>query len=485
MSEVYNDEPLDALTQITFTLVGADYSGVDIQAIEYIVEDSRSAPPAGTLVYNYGEGVSPIVDLRYDLDERDPMARTNDEASEYYFENYHVSLAYNESVRFSATIYTSDCLCEFHFVALLSDGSYVHIDNSGKPWIVSAFATSYQVAYSRSTEDGGIPRPCDWGDELLSTGARVEVQGRTTRTGLVVALTVFAAMVGACGNAGERGGDATRSAEPPIRILNSDVSSTVTRSVTSSIASSSESAGVKTIASDSVTGDRGVPTSATGYSVEPSSPLPIEERFVTALASFDPSVLDMAEPGTMVFVYAEGLIELRRSGAIDNLPAPTELAPGSWAVGDVVLSDFVLSSIGRIQGLARNGINVDDAISAGDGTRYVTTPDEQDGEDWSGEVVVRIHSVQRFDGFVRVLVTTSNSSSTSSQVVLNQYVVDDYVGNVSTILNVQLPPGVTSTTAFIFPQGPQIDPQEGGEARGLVAIGDRVNRTLVVALPLT
>jgi hypothetical protein len=106
--------------------------------------------------------------IEFNLDSPDSRARTlddhNNPTRQHFFDEKQVNLNRDEPSAFSASVVTANCDCDFVFDVHFPNGQTQVIDDSGKPWTISAIAPNYRASYqfhiyTPADEARGVPPP--------------------------------------------------------------------------------------------------------------------------------------------------------------------------------------------------------------------------------------------------------------------------------------------------------------------------------------
>jgi hypothetical protein len=149
------------------TLVGNHYRPVKVNDISVRILERRS-PPAGTLILASPQGASPEESLGFDLDSIDLHARVTEtgnvphDTARRYFDERQIELSKFENMELKLSVFTRTCLCHFVFDITTDDGRVVSVDNNGKPWKVSSFASTYDRAYGVDIRGNPYIVRCSW-----------------------------------------------------------------------------------------------------------------------------------------------------------------------------------------------------------------------------------------------------------------------------------------------------------------------------------
>jgi hypothetical protein len=137
---------------------------------------TREPPLSGTLIYGPPQGEEHVIDIAFDLDSPDPIARRVDELGipvEPYFAKTFLTLRSGESMTFSIRAYTSKHYYEWEIEIEALIGGQDRIlfvrDPERRPFHTTAFADSYDSVYSLNFEAARFIR--------MPPGFRVSLEG--------------------------------------------------------------------------------------------------------------------------------------------------------------------------------------------------------------------------------------------------------------------------------------------------------------------
>jgi hypothetical protein len=139
-------------SQLRLIVIGQTDAPVLISGIRAHI--SKRAPPlSGTLIYLEPQGEGSNIQIGFDLDSPNPVARTFDQnmdMKEAYFANRHVSVKKGEQVVFAIRAYTSRCYCEWELlVDVVVDGKKetLTVKDGKKSFRTTALTDSYRTIY--------------------------------------------------------------------------------------------------------------------------------------------------------------------------------------------------------------------------------------------------------------------------------------------------------------------------------------------------
>lgn len=161
----------DQLTRVEdpvyFKLTGMHNEPVRISSVAARVI-TRNAPPAGTIIAGYPQGVTPVVEAGIDLDDGDlveaKLIRDYKWTDLDFAKEQSVTLAKNETIPFKLTVKAGQCDCFFVIEITYADGSFTKIDSNGEPFRMIGLSKTYGQAFThRARKEGGsVLRPCIW-----------------------------------------------------------------------------------------------------------------------------------------------------------------------------------------------------------------------------------------------------------------------------------------------------------------------------------
>ena len=123
------------------------------------------SPLSGTLIFGPPQGEEPVVEIAFDLDSNDTIARRLDDSGmpgKAYFADGFMTLQPSESMAFSIRAYTQEYYCEWEIeIDAVVRGKKRTLrvrDSDGRPFRTTAFAPSYDVMYELDFEQGRFVR---------------------------------------------------------------------------------------------------------------------------------------------------------------------------------------------------------------------------------------------------------------------------------------------------------------------------------------
>jgi hypothetical protein len=156
--------------QFHVTLVGQHYQPVQIVDISARITNKQT-PLTGTVLLRSPQGASPEESIGFDLDSDRLSARTTEKdtstpvlTDQNYFDDKQVTLQRDEALTFKVSALTAHCRCEFVLDVKTADGEVVTIDNGGIPWKISAFAPTYDAAYTYDMSTNQLVS-CGWPED--------------------------------------------------------------------------------------------------------------------------------------------------------------------------------------------------------------------------------------------------------------------------------------------------------------------------------
>ncbi|MGQ0773745.1 MAG: hypothetical protein ACT4NY_04895 [Pseudonocardiales bacterium] len=165
LSATYGQTDPRSRQDIEFTLTGQHFAPVSVREIT-VRAVGRREPVNGTMVWVHPEGGSETGQIGFELDSPDARARTLDTEGNptrhRYFEKNQVTLARDEQFTFSVSVITVKYDYDFVFDIRFSDDWVLTVDDGGKPWTISALASSYQNSYRADAINGIEITSCAW-----------------------------------------------------------------------------------------------------------------------------------------------------------------------------------------------------------------------------------------------------------------------------------------------------------------------------------
>ncbi|WP_147457272.1 hypothetical protein [Micromonospora pisi] len=157
------EHPNRLFTRIRLSLVGQGAEPVFVTQIRARVT-RRDQPPAGACLFRGSQGEGEPLEIGFDLDEPDSVARIREPGDANlgvaYMDRHSVTLSPGEPLSIDVQAQTERSYCEWVVdldLALGSEKRVITVDDNGRPFRSTNLAAHYQERYYTHVTDGWTP----------------------------------------------------------------------------------------------------------------------------------------------------------------------------------------------------------------------------------------------------------------------------------------------------------------------------------------